>query len=153
PTTTERRLHRTTASPRATRGTKGTTGTSMAAGRGKPPMRYWTLAVATTVAVALPATAEARSRAMGKHYKCDYHAGATKFGKRAPGRNTVRWGLSNGHRDSKADVRRSIGVLERMLHPAPVVHSVAPKVTQTSPYRAPAPAPAAPAPAPAPAAP
>ena len=116
-------------------------------------MRYWTLAVATTVAVALPATAEARSSAMVKHYKHDYHAVASKFGKRAPGRNIVRWGLSNGHRASKGDVRRSIGVLERMLHPAPVVHTVAPSVTHTSTYRAPAPAPAAPAPAPAPAAP
>lgn len=114
-------------------------------------MKYRILAVATTVAFALPATAAALPSSMARHYKRDYHAVATKFGSRAPGRNILRWGLPNGNRASHSDLMRSIGVLERMLHPAPVVHYVTPTVTQPSTYR-PAPAPTSSAPAPAPAA-
>ena len=111
-------------------------------------MKYRILAVATTGAIALPAAAAAQPNPMATHYKRDYIAVASKFGKRAPGRNIVRWGLSNGHPASKTDVLQSIGVLERMLHPAPVVHYVTtPIVTQPSTYVAPEPAPAAPAPA------
>lgn len=118
-------------------------------------MKYRILAVAATVTVALPATAAALPSSMVTHYKRDYHAVAAKFGRRAPGRDIVRWGLPNGNRASNTDVLRSIGVLERILHPAPVVHYVTkPIVTQTSTYSAPAPAPAATAPAaPAPTAP
>jgi len=106
-----------------------------------------TTVAAAAAALALPAAATAAVPSKTVHrYKKDYHAVAHKFGKRAPGRNIVKWGLAGGKRASAPDVRRSIDVLERMLHPAPVLH------IKYTPAPAPTPAPAAIA-APAPAAP
>ena len=106
-----------------------------------------TTVAAAAAALALPAAATAAVPSKTVHrYKKDYHAVAHKFGKRAPGRNIVKWGLAGGKRASAPDVRRSIDVLERMLHPRPVLH------IRYTPAPAPTPAPAAIA-APAPAAP
>ncbi len=106
------------------------------------------VAATSMAALALPAAATAAVPSSTAHrYQADYHAVAQKFGSRAPGRNIITQGLPGGKRASTSDVLRSIGVLERMLHPAPVVRAPAP--TETA-----APAPtetAAPAPAPAPA--
>src|SRR5690348_9212539 len=98
------------------------------------------VAASAMAAVALPAAATAAVPSSTAHrYQSDYHAVAHKFGSRAPGRNIIKAGLPGGHRASASDVLRSIGVLERMLHPAPVVHASAPAPTSTA---APAPAPA-----------
>jgi hypothetical protein len=101
------------------------------------------VAVAATAAFALPAAASAAVPSATVHrYNVDYHSVAHKFGTRAAGRNIIKWGLAGGKHARSSDVKRSIGILERMLHPAPVLH-----IRYT-----PAPAPA-PAPTPAPAAP
>lgn len=102
------------------------------------------VAATSMAALALPAAATAAVPSSTAHrYKTDYHAVAQKFGSRAPGRNIITQGLAGGHRASASDVMRSIGVLERMLHPAPVVHAPAPAPTSTAaPAPAPAPAPA-----------
>jgi hypothetical protein len=102
------------------------------------------VAATSMAALALPAAATAAVPSSTAHrYQADYHAVAQKFGSRAPGRNIVTQGLAGGQRASFSDVLRSIGVLERMLHPAPVVHVSAPAPTSTAaPTTAPAPAPA-----------
>lgn len=56
-----------------------------------------------------------------KAYQRDYLAVAKKYGTRAPGRNIVRWGMASGKSASDAQVVASIGVLERMITPPPVV--------------------------------
>lgn len=49
-----------------------------------------------------------------------------KFGKRAPGRDIVRWGDSKGKRATRSEVRAYVGVLHRMLAPPPpIVHTEA----------------------------
>jgi hypothetical protein len=102
------------------------------------------VAVASTAAIALPAAATAAVPSSTAHrYKADYHAVAHKFGPRAPGRNILKEGLAGGRRAHASDVRHSIAVLERMLHPAPVLQ------TTYTPGPPPAPSESAPAPAPA----
>lgn len=64
-----------------------------------------------------------------RQYRHDYHAVASKFGARAPGRNIVRWGLSNGKTATNADVIQSIAVLERFLNPPPAPAPVTPTST------------------------
>jgi hypothetical protein len=97
----------------------------------KPTM----VAATAATALALPVAATAAVSGSTAHrYQADYHAVAHKFGPRAPGRNIIKWGLPSGHRAKNADVLRSIAVLERMLHPAPVLH------IRYTPAAAPAPA-------------
>ena len=82
------------------------------------------VAATSMAALALPAAATAAvPSSTANRYQSDYHAVAAKFGSRAPGRNILNHGLAGGQAASSADVLRSIGVLERMLHPAPVVHT------------------------------
>ena len=82
------------------------------------------VAATAAAALALPAAATAAVPSSTVHrYQADYQAVAQKFGTRAPGRNIISHGLTGGLRASGADVLRSIRVLERMLHPAPVVHT------------------------------
>ena len=101
------------------------------------------VAATSIAALALPAAATAAVPSSTAHrYQADYHAVAHKFGQRAPGRNIITQGLASGHKAGASDVQRSISVLERMLHPAPVLHiryTPAPAPTSTA---APAPAPA-----------
>jgi hypothetical protein len=81
-------------------------------------------ASAATAALGLPAAATAALPSSTVHgYQAAYQAVAHKFGTRAPGRNIVKWGLAGGKAASNADVLRSTGLLERMLHPAPVVQA------------------------------
>jgi hypothetical protein len=102
------------------------------------------VAATSMAALALPAAATAAVPSSAAHrYEADYHAVAQKFGSRAPGRNIITQGLASGQRAGASDVLRSIGVLERMLHPAPVVQASVPAPTSTAaPAPAPAPAPA-----------
>ncbi|MBV9748259.1 MAG: transglycosylase family protein, partial [Acetobacteraceae bacterium] len=111
----------------------------MAAGGGKTMMFKRTILTAIAVAaLGLPAAATAAlPSSTAQHYQAAYDAVAHKFGARAPGRNIVRWGLAGGKPASSSDVLRSTGLLERMLHPVPVV--------QATPTAAPASAAAAPA--------
>ena len=109
------------------------------------------VAATATAALALPVAATAAVPSNTAHrYRADYHAVAQKFGARAPGRNIMKWGLQGGQRARASDVLRSIGTLERMLHPAPVFHSTftAAPASAITPDPASTPAPQ-PAPAPA----
>ena len=82
------------------------------------------VAASAMAALALPAAATAAVPSATAHrYQADYQAVAQKFGARAPGRNIVSSGLAGGQPASNSDVLRSIATLERMLHPAPVVHA------------------------------
>lgn len=74
-------------------------------------------------------------------YEREYRAVVSKLGKRAPGRNIVRWGLANGHKATNGAIGRSLAVLSRMLHPAPAVVRVAvqPKVVKRPIVSKPAP--------------
>jgi hypothetical protein len=78
------------------------------------------IAVLTTVA-AVPAAAAAKptTPAHARAYEHAYHRVAHQLGVRIPGRNIVRDGMPNGHRPSDAKTVSSLGVLERILAPAP----------------------------------
>lgn len=52
-------------------------------------------------------------------YQNLYDKVAEKEGKRAPGRNIVKYGLANGKQPSKAKIQESIDVLDRILNPPP----------------------------------
>jgi Transglycosylase-like domain len=101
------------------------------------------VAATATAALTLPVAATAAVPSSTAHrYRKDYHAVAQKFGTRAPGRNILKQGLRGGRRAHTSDVLRSIGVLERMLHPAPVLQ----KTYTPAPLAAPSQSAAAPAP-------
>ena len=85
-------------------------------------MKRLTLAASLALVVSMPATAVAKEPT-ARHrgvYEYLYRHTSQKFGHRAPGRNIVRDGLPS-RSASDDDVVRSIGVLERMLAPAPPV--------------------------------
>jgi hypothetical protein len=84
-------------------------------------LKRLTLVAGITLAVSVPAAANAKPVTPGsaRHYSHLYQHVAAKFGRRAPGRNIVRWGFAHGRRVSDAQVVTSIGVLERMLAPPP----------------------------------
>ena len=94
------------------------------------------VAATSMAALALPAAATAAVPSSTAHrYQADYHAVAQKFGSRAPGRNIITQGLPGGKHANASAVLRSINVLERMLHPTPVLHvrySPAPAAPSTS---------------------
>lgn len=79
------------------------------------------VALVAAFVVALPATASARAprtdcgyKPYLTHYSQHYHAVKKLHGKRAPGRNIRKWGLSPKKHSSCKDIRRSIKVLKRM---------------------------------------
>jgi Transglycosylase-like domain len=86
-------------------------------------LKRLTLAAGVTLAVSIPAVANAKpvTPRDAHHYAHLYHQVAAKFGRRAPGRNIVRWGIGSDQRVTDAQVVSSIGVLERMLAPPPPV--------------------------------
>lgn len=72
-----------------------------------------------------------------ERYERAYHAVERQLGHRAPGRDIVRYGLPGGHPADARTVRRSLTVLERMLHPrtissTPIVRASAPAVSPTT---------------------
>jgi soluble lytic murein transglycosylase-like protein len=85
-----------------------------------------TLAAGAMLAVSVPAVADAKSVTPrhARQYARLYHQVAAKLGRRAPGRNIVRWG-TRSHAVTDAQVVNSIGVLERMLAPTPAVTAAA----------------------------
>jgi hypothetical protein len=93
-----------------------------------------TLAAGVMLAVSIPGVANAKpvTQRHARQYTRLYHQVAAKFGRRAAGRNIVRWGAL-GHAATDADVVTSIGVLERMLAPQPGVTAAAGYVTPVTP--------------------
>lgn len=86
----------------------------------KYSMRALAVALASvgTAVLANPAAGHAVTRQHARDYEHAYHAVAHKFGRRAPGRNIVRWGLPR-RRATDARIVQSTAVLERMLAPPP----------------------------------
>jgi hypothetical protein len=85
-------------------------------------MKRLTLAASLTLAVFVPAAAaKPVSPQHARQYAQLYHKVAAKLGRRAPGRNIVRWGPARGKRVADAQVLASIAVLDRMLAPPPGV--------------------------------
>jgi hypothetical protein len=98
-------------------------------------MKRLTLAAGVALAVSVPAAAAAKpvTPQHAHQYTRLYHKVAVKMGRRAPGRNIVRWGFGPDKKATDAQVLVSIGVLERMLVPAPLVPpAVTPLVTPTA---------------------
>lgn len=87
------------------------------------------IAVLTTAA-AVPAVAAAKptTPAHAQAYEHAYHQVAHQLGARVPGRNIVHDGLPNGRRPSDAQTVSSLGVLQRMLAPAPTSSVSSPAV-------------------------
>jgi len=81
--------------------------------------RWLVVAIFTAGLVsAPPAAGHVVTRQHAKSYERAYHAVASKFGRRVPGRNIVKDGLA--HRAATdADVVKSLAVLQRMLAPPP----------------------------------
>jgi hypothetical protein len=94
------------------------------------------IAAAATGAHAIgkpPTPAHARA------YERVYHEVAHRFGRRTPGRNIVKDGVSSHRRASDAEVVASITVLRRMLAPAPTTTTTAATTTATAPVSSSAP--------------
>jgi hypothetical protein len=85
-------------------------------------MRITTLLTASLIAVlALATTAEARSNSCQRPklltaYSANYHAVAKLHGKRAPGRNIRRFGLTHGRMAGCHHIRKSLLTLRRMRY-------------------------------------
>lgn len=100
-------------------------------------MRRITLTACAIAGLSFTASAYAKapSRQHLREYAHAYHAVASKLGARAPGRNIARWGMRSGRTASDGDLARSLTVLYRMLHPAPVAYAApvaAPTTTPTA---------------------
>ena len=93
-------------------------------------MKRLTLTAGVMLAVSVPTVALAKpvTPRHARQYKHLYHQVAAKLGRRAAGRNIVRWGAL-GHTATDAEVVTSIGVLERMLVPQSAVTASATGVT------------------------
>lgn len=89
-------------------------------------MKRLTLAAGMTLAISVPAAAAAQpvTPQHARKYAQLYHQAAAKLGRRAPGRNIVRWGVAHNKSATDTQVLTSIGVLERMLAPPPAVTPV-----------------------------
>lgn len=86
-------------------------------------MRYRTtrvLLAAFTASALLATSALGGAPKQEQEYLRLYEKVAEKEGKRAPGRNIVKWDLANGKEPTKAQVNESIEVLRRILNPPPV---------------------------------
>ena len=93
-------------------------------------MKRLTLTAGVMLAVSIPGVANAKpvTPRHARQYTRVYHRVAAKLGRRAAGRNIVRWGAL-GHAATDAEVVTSIGVLDRMLTPQLAVTPVAGSVT------------------------
>lgn len=98
-------------------------------------MKRFTLMASATIAAVVPAAAAAKppSSPHVRAYQRDYQRVAHTFGRRAPGRNIVKYGVASRGPASDADVVSSLAVLERMLAPPPApVTSTAAQGSQTT---------------------
>lgn len=85
-------------------------------------MRYslWRLLlVAITASALLAAGSQAGATEQNQKYLRLYEKVADKEGKRAPGRNIVKWGMPNGKDAKRSQITESIEVLQRILNPPP----------------------------------
>jgi hypothetical protein len=89
------------------------------------PMRRIMALAGAIAAVAIAVPAEAGD--LQERYSDLYVKVAKEEGKRAPGRNIVKYGLASGKEPTRAQIKESIEVLDRILNPPPLV-----PVAQTS---------------------
>ena len=84
-------------------------------------MKRFTLMASATVAAVVPAAAAAKppSSPHVRAYQRDYQRVAHVFGRRAPGRNIVKYAVTARGPATDTDVVSSLAVLERMLAPPP----------------------------------
>jgi len=82
------------------------------------------IAVAASAAIVLlvPTSAEAKRTSCSNaklvnSYSANYHAVAKSHGKRAPGRNIRKWGLSKGHKSKCRHLAKSLRTLRSMRFP------------------------------------
>lgn len=96
------------------------------------------VALALTASVGVPAAAVAKppTHVHQQQYRHAYAAVAREFGKRAPGRNILRWGLPGGRSATDAQIVASLATLERFLSPAPSPVAETPVPASTGPQRA-----------------
>jgi hypothetical protein len=97
-------------------------------------MKRFTLMASATVAAVVPAAAAAKppSSPHVRAYQRDYQRVAHVFGRRAPGRNIVKYGVTARGPATDADVVSSLAVLDRMLAPPPPPPSVTSTAAQGS---------------------
>lgn len=84
-------------------------------------MKWLMLPATVALAGGLTSLAEARppSPSHARAYERAYREVAHKLGRRAPGRNIVRYGTGAHRRPSDRQTLSSLGVLQRMLTPSP----------------------------------
>jgi hypothetical protein len=88
-------------------------------------MRKVTIAALSMAAILLvPTSAEAKTKRTScsnaklvNSYSANYHAVAKLHGRRAPGRNIRRWGLSEGHKSKCRHLAKSLRTLRSMRFP------------------------------------
>jgi hypothetical protein len=88
----------------------------------------------TVLATAIVAGGSTRSE-LGGQAKVLRPRVVKRLGARAPGRDIVRWGVVVGHgvrRPTVAELRRYVGVLDRMVHPVAVVRAAYTRVVSTN---------------------
>jgi hypothetical protein len=76
--------------------------------------------IAIPLGLAAPAQAErttCENRSLKKNYSAHYYAVAGEHGKRAPGRNIRKWGLTKTKQSKCRHLRKSLRTLRRMRHP------------------------------------
>jgi Transglycosylase-like domain len=90
-------------------------------------MKRFTLMASATVAAVVPAAAAAKppSSIHVRAYEREYQRVVHVLGRRAPGRNIVKFGVSARGPATDADVLSSLAVLGRMLAPPPTVATTA----------------------------
>lgn len=93
------------------------------------------MSVAATLLVPVSAEAKRTSCNNAKlvnSYSANYHAVAKSHGKRAPGRNIRKWGLSKGHKSKCRHLAKSLRTLRSMRFPGSQM------LTASKPYIPPA---------------
>lgn len=89
-------------------------------------MKRFTLAASLVLAFLLPGAAAIAKPPSAEHvreYESTYNAVQHQFGRRAPGRNIVRWGFAPGQGVTDDQVVASLAVLRSMLAPPPASQS------------------------------
>jgi hypothetical protein len=99
------------------------------------------LLVPTSAAQAKTKRTSCTNTKLVNKYSANYHAVAKSHGKRAPGRNIRKWGLSEGHKSKCRHIAKSLRTLRSMRFPGNrMLHASRPYVppAQTRTLRAPA---------------
>jgi len=93
--------------------------------------RFAIVAISMAATLLVPVSAEAKAKRTScgnaklvNSYSANYHAVRDLHGKRAPGRNIRKWGLSSGQKSKCAHLARSLRTLRSMRMPPPAARLV-----------------------------